>query len=347
MKISIIIPARLKSSRFPEKPLKNILGIPMVIRVAEICEKIIKKKNIFIATDSKKISKLVNKYGFNSVLTSKKCLTGTDRVAEAAIKISGEIFINVQGDEPLIKSKDIIIPLAALVGAPLCDRFPKKTKEINFKAINYILSKLKKNQKIIYPNTNSGYGIGKKNFYCDENSLLKPISLYGRTKVDAENEILKHKNSIVFRLATVFGHSYRMRTDLLVNFLVREAVLNKKIEIFEPNFRRNYVHVEDVANAFLFAIQNFKKMRGNIYNLGLSNANLTKIQLANVIKKIVKNVKVKILSHRSDPDKRDYFVSNRKIEKAGFRTKVNLNMGIKELKEIYSINNFNENKNNY
>ena len=263
-------------------------------------------------------------------------------------------FIFIKGDvrnknlvSKLIKSKDIIIPLAALVGAPLCEKKKKKTKEINFKAINYILSKLKKNQKIIYPNTNSGYGIGKKNFYCDENSLLKPISLYGRTKVDAENEILKHKNSIVFRLATVFGHSYRMRTDLLVNFLVREAVLNKKIEIFEPNFRRNYVHVEDVANAFLFAIQNFKKMRGNIYNLGLSNANLTKIQLANVIKKIVKNVKVKILSHRSDPDKRDYFVSNRKIEKAGFRTKVNLNMGIKELKEIYSINNFNENKNNY
>tara|TARA_B100001057_G_C22790298_1_gene927355 strand:- start:253 stop:1194 length:942 start_codon:yes stop_codon:yes gene_type:complete len=263
-------------------------------------------------------------------------------------------FIFIKGDvrdksliSKLLRSKDIIIPLAALVGAPLCDRFPKKTKEINFGAINFILSKLKKNQKLIYPNTNSGYGIGKKNSYCDENSPLKPISLYGKTKVEAESNILKHKNSVVFRLATVFGYSYRMRTDLLVNFLVREAVLNKKIEIFEPNFRRNYIHVEDVANAFLFAIQNFKKMRGNIYNLGLSNANLTKIQLANLIKKIVKNVKVKTLSHQSDPDKRDYFVSNKKIEKVGFKTQVNLEMGIKELKEIFSINNFNENKNNY
>lgn len=263
-------------------------------------------------------------------------------------------FIFIRGDvrnknliSKLLRSEDIIIPLAALVGAPLCDRFPKKTKEINFEAINYILSKLKKNQKLIYPNTNSGYGIGKKNSYCDENSPLKPISLYGKTKVDAENNILKHKNSVVFRLATVFGHSYRMRTDLLVNFLVREAVLNKKIEIFEPNFRRNYIHVEDVVNAFIFAIQNFKKMRGNIYNLGLSNANLTKIQLANLIKKIVKNVKIKILRHRSDPDKRDYFVSNRKIEKYGFKPRVSLESGIKELSMIYEVNDFKDNKNNY
>tara|TARA_B100000989_G_scaffold295376_1_gene276334 strand:+ start:7177 stop:8118 length:942 start_codon:yes stop_codon:yes gene_type:complete len=263
-------------------------------------------------------------------------------------------FIFIKGDvrnknliSKLLKSEDIIIPLAALVGAPLCDRFPKKTKEINFEAINYILSKLKKNQKLIYPNTNSGYGIGKKNSYCDENSPLKPISLYGKTKVEAENNILKHKNSVVFRLATVFGHSYRMRTDLLVNFLVREAVLNKKIEIFEPNFRRNYIHVEDVVNAFIFTIQNFKKMRGNIYNLGLSNANLTKIQLANLVKSIVKKVKIKILRHRSDPDKRDYFVSNRKIEKCGFKPKFSLESGIKELSMIYEINDFKDNKNNY
>lgn len=263
-------------------------------------------------------------------------------------------FIFIKGDvrnknliSKLLKTVDIIIPLAALVGAPLCDRFPKKTKEINFEAIKYILSKLKKNQKLIYPNTNSGYGIGKKNSYCDENSPLKPISLYGKTKVDAENNILKHKNSVIFRLATVFGHSYRMRTDLLVNFLVREAVINKKIEIFEPNFRRNYIHVEDVVNAFMFAIQNFKKMRGNIYNLGLSNANLTKIQLANLIKKIVKNVKIKILRHRSDPDKRDYFVSNKKIEKYGFKPKFSLESGIKELSMIYEISDFKDNKNNY
>ena len=134
-----------------------------------------------------------------------------------------------------------------MVGAPLCEKFPKLAKEINFNIIKYILSKINPNQKVIYPNTNSGYGVGKKNAYCTEESDLNPISLYGRTKVDAEKLILKHKNSVVFRLATVFGFSYRMRTDLLVNFLVHKAVTKKILKIFQPNFRRNYVHVSDVV----------------------------------------------------------------------------------------------------
>tara|TARA_B100000902_G_scaffold331874_1_gene329497 strand:- start:1149 stop:2093 length:945 start_codon:yes stop_codon:yes gene_type:complete len=246
-----------------------------------------------------------------------------------------------------IKKHDIIIPLAALVGAPLCDKYPKLTKEINLNNIKYIISRLKKNQKIIYPNTNSGYGIGKKGKFCDENSPLNPISLYGKTKVEAEKFILEHKNSVVFRLATVFGFSYRMRTDLLVNFLVNKAVINKKLEIFEPHFRRNYIHVIDVVNAFIFAINNFSKMRGNIYNVGLSNANLTKIQLANLIKKYVEKTKVNILKNRKDPDKRDYFVSNKKIEKLGFKPSVSIDDGIIELKNIYSFFNFKKNKNNY
>ena len=246
-----------------------------------------------------------------------------------------------------IKKHDIIIPLAALVGAPLCDKYPKLTKEINLDNIKYIISRLKKNQKIIYPNTNSGYGIGKKGKFCDENSPLNPISLYGKTKVEAEKLILKYKNSVVFRLATVFGYSYRMRTDLLVNFLVNKAVTNKKLEIFEPHFRRNYIHVIDVVNAFIFAINNFSKMRGNIYNVGLSNANLTKIQLANKIKKYVEKTKVNILKNKKDPDKRDYFVSNKKIEKLGFKPSVSLDDGITELKNIYSFFNFKKNKNNY
>ncbi len=246
-----------------------------------------------------------------------------------------------------LKGKDLIIPLAALVGAPLCKKFPKIAKEINYNNIKFILSKISNNQKIIYPNTNSGYGIGKKNSYCDEKSTLNPISLYGKTKVQAEKIILNHKNSIVFRLATVFGYSYRMRTDLLVNFLVREAVLKNKLEIFEPNFRRNYIHVKDISNAFLFSIKNFQKMKGNIYNLGLSNANLTKIELAKSIKKIIKNLKINIKKNKSDPDKRDYFVSNKKIERIGFRTKVSLNDGIEELYKVFKINNFNQNKNNY
>ena len=165
--------------------------------------------------------------------------------------------------------------------------------------------------------------------------------------MQAEKIILNHKNSIVFRLATVFGYSYRMRTDLLVNFLVREAVLKNKLEIFEPNFRRNYIHVKDISNAFLFSIKNFQKMKGNIYNLGLSNANLTKIELAKSIKKIIKNLKINIQKNKSDPDKRDYFVSNKKIERIGFKTKVSLNDGIEELYKVFKINNFNQNKNNY
>ena len=246
-----------------------------------------------------------------------------------------------------LKKNNIIIPLAALVGAPLCKKYPKKTLDINYNCIKFILSNLKSSQKIIYPNTNSGYGIGKKNKYCDEKSPLNPISLYGKTKVEAEKIILDHKNSVVFRLATVFGFSYRMRTDLLVNFLVNMAVRNKKIAIFEPHFRRNYIHVLDVANAFIFAIHNFNKMKGKIYNVGLSNANLTKIQLAKLIKKNIKGTKINLLKNRKDPDKRDYFVSNKKIEKLGFKPTISIDQGIIELRNIFNIFNFEKNKNNY
>tara|TARA_B100001093_G_scaffold342444_1_gene327289 strand:- start:2605 stop:3549 length:945 start_codon:yes stop_codon:yes gene_type:complete len=246
-----------------------------------------------------------------------------------------------------LRKNDIIIPLAALVGAPLCAKYPKKTLEINYKCVKFILSKLKTSQKIIYPNTNSGYGIGDKNKFCNEKSPLKPISLYGRTKVEAEKIILRHRNSIVFRLATVFGYSYRMRTDLLVNFLVNMAIRNKKITIFEPHFRRNYIHVIDVANAFIFALENFSKMKGNIYNVGLSNANLTKLQLAKRITKNIKGIKINLLKNKKDPDKRDYFVSNKKIEKLGFRPSISLDDGIIELKNLFNTFNFRDNKNNY
>ena len=171
--------------------------------------------------------------------------------------------------------------------------------------------------------------------------------MYGKTKVEAEKIILNHKNSVVFRLATVFGFSYRMRTDLLVNFLVNMAVRNKKITIFEPYFRRNYIHVLDVANAFIFAIHNFNKMKGKIYNVGLSNANLTKIQLAKLIKKNIKGTKINLLKNRKDPDKRDYFVSNKKIEKLGFKPTISIDQGIIELRNIFNIFNFEKNKNNY
>jgi len=236
----------------------------------------------------------------------------------------------------IVKNQDLIIPLAALVGAPLCEKFKKNTLKTNVGSIETLLKFIKKNQKIIYPTTNSGYGVGEKNKFCDETSPLKPVSLYGTTKVKAEELIFKRGNSICFRLATVFGYSYRMRTDLLVNNFVERAIKTKKLEIFEPNFRRNYIHVKDIVDAFVFAIDNFEKLKNNIYNLGLSSANITKIQLAKKIKKHIKDLEINIIKNRKDPDKRDYFVSNKKIEKHGFKAKVTLDSGIKELIKIFN-----------
>jgi len=235
-----------------------------------------------------------------------------------------------------IKKFDFIIPLAALVGAPLCEKNKLLAKKTNVGSLKLILKYIKKSQKLIYPTTNSGYGIGQKNKYCDEESPLNPISLYGVTKLEAEKIVMQHKNSVAFRLATVFGFSYRMRTDLLVNNFVERAVKTKKLDIFEPHFRRNYVHIRDVVKAMLFAIKNFDKLKNNIFNLGLSSANLTKINLAKKIKSHYKPVKIKIIKNRSDPDKRDYYVSNRKIEKYGFKASVTLDTGIKELISLFS-----------
>jgi len=235
-----------------------------------------------------------------------------------------------------VKDVDFIIPLAALVGAPLCEKFKNKAKKINIDSIKIILKYVKNNQKIIYPTTNSGYGIGQKNKFCDENSPLNPISLYGATKAKAEKLIMEHNNSICFRLATVFGFSYRMRTDLLVNDFVMKAVKYKKLFIYEPHFRRNYVHIKDVVNAFIFAINNFNRLRNNIYNLGLSSANLTKISLAKKIKIVIKKLRIVIIKNVSDPDKRDYYVSNKKIEKVGFKPSVSLKEGIEELIKVFT-----------
>lgn len=245
-----------------------------------------------------------------------------------------------------IENNEFIIPLAAYVGAPLCDKNKKDTKIVNHKIIKYMVEKLKKNQKILYPTTNSGYGIGEKNKFCDETSPLKPVSLYGRTKVEAENEVMKHKNSICFRLATIFGYSYRMRTDLIVNNFVLTAVKKKKLSIFEPHFRRNFIHISDVCKAFIFGIENFAKLKGNIFNLGLSTANITKIELAKKIKKKRKKVKISTFKNRKDPDQRDYFVSNKKIEKFGFKATFELDAGIEEMLNVFE-NTKVDFKNNY
>lgn len=245
----------------------------------------------------------------------------------------------------ILKKNDIIIPLAAIVGAPLCQKYKKDASEINLNIIEFIVKNINKNQKIIYPTTNSGYGIGAKNKFCDENSPLNPISHYGVTKNLAEKAVLKFKNSICFRLATVFGYSFRMRTDLLVNNFVKTAIDKKKLVLFQPNFRRNFIHINDVVDAFIFAIYNFNKLKGHVYNLGLSNANITKLQLAKKIKKNLKKIKIEIKENRKDPDQRDYFVSNKKIERKGFKAKVSLEDGIEEL--IRSLPLIENIKNNY
>ena len=246
----------------------------------------------------------------------------------------------------IIKNQDFIIPLAALVGAPLCEKYPKETIQTNLNAIKLILKHRNTKSKIIYLTTNSGYGVGEKNKYCDEKSPLRPISLYGRTKCDAEEEVIKTKNYVAFRLATVFGFSYRMRSDLLVNNFVFTALKRKELKIFEPKFRRNFIHIRDVVTAIIFSIKKFNKIKDNVYNLGLSTANITKLMLAKKIKKQLPKTRINIMLNRHDPDKRDYFVSNKKIEKKGFKAVIDLDRGISEL-ILFFKNNKNKIINNY
>ena len=246
----------------------------------------------------------------------------------------------------LIKKNDFIIPLAGLVGAPLCDKYKKDAISTNLESIKTLRKIVTSKNKIIFLTSNSGYGIGEKNKFCTEESPLNPISLYGKTKCEAESEILKTKNYVCFRLATVFGQSYRMRTDLLVNNFVNTAIKKKKITLFEPHFRRNFIHVRDVVDAIIFTITHFNKLKSNVYNLGLSSANISKIMLAKKIQKQYKKLKIKIVTNRRDPDKRDYYVSNKKIEKKGFKAKVKLESGISELIQIFT-NDKNKVINNY
>jgi nucleoside-diphosphate-sugar epimerase len=237
-----------------------------------------------------------------------------------------------------INKNEFIIPLAALVGAPLCEKNKKEAVSTNFEAIKKILTNLSAKNKLIYLTTNSGYGIGEKNKYCNEESPLKPMSLYGKTKCDAEIEVMKLKNTISFRLATVFGASYRMRSDLLVNNFVQRAVNDNFIDVYEPNFRRNFIHIRDVVRGIIYSIKNFDKLKSDIFNLGLSSANITKIGLVKKIKKQINTLKIKVIKNKSDPDQRDYFVSNKKIEKKGFKASISLDQGINELIQVFNNN---------
>ena len=237
----------------------------------------------------------------------------------------------------LLKKADAIIPLAALVGAPLCDRDPLAATSVNRDAILMMIKLMSREQHILIPTTNSGYGIGQKGKFCTEKSPLKPVSLYGRLKVEAEYAVLRRKNSISFRLATVFGMSPRMRIDLLVNDFTYRAVNDRFIVLFESHAKRNYIHVRDVARVFLHGMEHFEKMCGEAYNVGLSDANLSKKELCGQIKKHVPNFVIKEAEYGEDIDKRDYIVSNEKIEKTGFKPMFSLDDGITELIKGYAM----------
>jgi nucleoside-diphosphate-sugar epimerase len=239
----------------------------------------------------------------------------------------------------LTKNIDIVIPLAALVGAPLCNRDEIGTITINRDAIGSLSKILSKEQRILMPVTNSGYGIGQDGVFCTEKTPLKPISTYGKTKVEAEEIILARDNSISFRLATVFGMSPRMRLDLLVNDFTYRAVKDGFIVIFEGHFKRNYIHIRDVARAFIHGIDNFESMRGEAYNVGLSDANLSKLELCSKIKEFVPNFTIMEAEIGKDPDQRNYIVSNEKIEATGYKPIFSLESGIKELIKGYTIIN--------
>ena len=236
-----------------------------------------------------------------------------------------------------MRGKDIIIPLAALVGAPLSNKDASSTIAINRDAVIAINNMRSKDQRILFPTTNSGYGIGQEGIYCTEETPLNPISLYGTTKSEAEYDLLQSDNVITFRLATVFGCSPRMRLDLLVNDFTYRAFSQKYIVLFEAHFKRNYIHVRDVAKAFLFGIDNFEKMKNQTYNVGLSTANLSKMELCLEIKKQIPDFFITESEINSDPDQRNYIVSNDKIEGMGYLPDYSIQAGVSELIKGFSI----------
>lgn len=236
-----------------------------------------------------------------------------------------------------MQKADAILPLACLTGAPLCSKDPLGAQTINFDAIKMILAMRKKNQKIIFPTTNSGYGVGQKGIFCTEETPLNPITLYGRLKVDIEKLVLASGNSITLRLATVMGVSPRMRLDLLVNDFTYRAVNDRFLVIFEPHFKRNYVHVRDVSKAFIHSLDNFDSMKNEPYNVGLSDANMSKWELCEEIKKQVPDFYFVEAKIGEDPDKRDYIVSNEKIEATGFKPDYSLQRSIEELVKGYQV----------
>ncbi|OAN54982.1 NAD-dependent epimerase/dehydratase family protein [Magnetospirillum moscoviense] len=237
--------------------------------------------------------------------------------------------------KPLLAKADVVVPLAALVGAPLCKQDPIGATTTNLDGQLMLIKALSKQQRVLMPITNSGYGVGESGKFCTEETPLRPISLYGVHKVEVEKAVLDHGNAVSFRLATVFGMAPRMRLDLLVNDFTYRAVYDRFVVLFESHFKRNYIHVRDVSRAFLHALDNFEAMKGQPYNVGLSDANLSKFELCQRIQNQIKDFVFLEAPVGEDPDKRDYIVSNEKIEKTGWKPAHSLDMGIAELIKGY------------
>ena len=243
---------------------------------------------------------------------------------------------------PLVPKVDAILPLACLTGAPICAREPAAAQAINRDAVRVIVDRMSPRQLLVFPSTNSGYGLGEADIYCDERTPLRPISLYGRLKVEIESLLLDRGNCVTFRFATLFGISPRMRLDLLVNDFTYRAVTDRFIVLFEPHFKRNYLHVRDAVRAFVHALEHYDAMKGRPYNVGLSDANLSKWELCEKIKKHVPELYIAAAEIGEDPDKRNYVVSNARIEATGFKASVDLDHGIEELLRGYQVLRRNE-----
>ena len=239
--------------------------------------------------------------------------------------------------KPAAARADAIIPLACLVGAPLCAQRPLEARSVNLEAVKMLVALTSPSQMILSPTTNSGYGVGETGIYCTEETPLRPVSLYGTLKVELEEALLATGRAVSLRLATVFGISPRMRLDLLVNDFTYRAVTDRFVVLFEAHFKRNYIHVRDVAAAFMHALANFDSMKNQAYNVGLSEANLSKMELCLEIKKQVPDFTIMESAIGKDPDQRNYIVSNEKIERTGYRPAVSLQEGIAELIKGYQV----------
>jgi nucleoside-diphosphate-sugar epimerase len=273
---------------------------------------------------------VLDNFMFNQASLNNCCANNNFKVVKGDIRQKNNMI-------HLMKTADIVIPLAALVGAPLCSIDPVGASTINRDAIELMIGLLSKDQIVLMPTTNSAYGSGDEDNYCNEESPLRPISQYAIEKVEIERKLMQHENAISLRLATVFGMSPRMRIDLLVNDFTYRAVNDSCLVLFESHFKRNYIHVRDVSRAFQHAINNFSNMKGEIYNVGLSDANVSKKELCQLIQKQLPDFVYIDEQIGQDPDQRNYIVSNEKIESTGFETKFSLEDGVNELIKGYAM----------